>query len=158
MVIGDFKELGRYAPLHPRFSAAFAYLRELLAAGAADGKHVADAANGTDAPEAIYVNLCTCALHGGETARAESHMRYIDVQVVLTGEEEMYVPATEPRVEEESAEQDYRLFEPTRTADCTRLTVRAGQFAIFFPGELHAPCHTHAACIETRKAIVKVLK
>lgn len=69
MVIGDFKELERYAPLHPRFFAAFAYLRELLAAGAADGKHVADAANGTDAPEAIYVNFCTCALHGGETAR-----------------------------------------------------------------------------------------
>lgn len=153
MVIGNLKDLERYASLQPRFPEAFAYLRELLAAGAEDGKHVAHTAD-----EAIYVNLCTCTLQDKETARAESHMRYIDVQVVLTGAEEMYVPAAEPRVEEENAEGDYRLYERVPLADCTRLTIGAGQFAIFFPGELHAPCHAHAACAQTRKAIVKVLE
>lgn len=153
MVLDRLENLEQYASLNPRFPAAFAYLRRLLAEDAPNGRHVLP---GTDAPEDIFVNLCTCDLALRDTARAESHMAYIDVQVVLSGDETMYVPSEAPAVTEADAEKDFRLYAPVPLSDCSRLTVRAGSFAIFFPGELHAPCHALAAPSHSRKAILKV--
>ncbi len=152
MVMDRLENLEQYASLNPRFPAAFAYLRRLLAEDAPNGRHVLA---GTDAPEDIFVNLCPCDLVPQDTARAESHKVYIDVQVVLSGDEVMYVPSEVPAVTEESDEKDFRLYAPVPLSDCDRLIVRSGSFAIFFPGELHAPCHPLASP-SSRKAIVKV--
>ncbi len=148
MVIDQLEHLEQYASLHPRFPAAFAFLRKLLQENAPDGRHVLA---GTDIPEEIFVNLGTGDATPQESARAESHKKYIDVQVVLTGEELMYVPARTPAVTEENAERDYLLYAPVPLSDCTRLNVPAGSFAIFFTNELHAPEPR-----PVRKAIVKV--
>ena len=155
MVIDRLEYLELYAPLHPRFTAAFSFLRRLLAENAPDGRHVLEA---TDIPEEIFVNLTTGSATPQETACAESHKKYIDVQVVLSGEELMYVPAAAPAVVEENSEKDFLLYAPAPLSACTRLDIPSGSFAIFFAGELHAPCHTAAPCaVPVRKAIVKVL-
>ncbi|HBF15840.1 MAG TPA: YhcH/YjgK/YiaL family protein [Clostridiales bacterium] len=153
MVTDSLENLEHYASLHPRFPRAFAYLRALLASDAPDGKHVLA---GTDTPEEIFVNICTVDAGPHETAVAESHEKYIDVQVILSGDELMFSPAFVPPVTEESAEKDYRLYAPVALNDCTRLCVSAAHFAIFFPAELHAPCHALSPS-RIRKAIVKVL-
>lgn len=155
MVIDKLENLEHYATLHPRFPQAFAFLRELLAQNAPDGRHILP---GTDIPEEIYVSLVTGTLEPQETARAESHKRYIDVQLVLSGTDVMYVPATEPALTEESDERDCQLYAPVPLDGCHRLTVGPNVFAIFFTGELHAPCHSaQAAPTVSRKAILKVL-
>lgn len=155
MVIDKLENLERYASLHPRFPQAFAFLRELLAENAPDGRQVL---SGTDIPEAIFVNLCTGTLEPQQSARAESHKQYIDVQVVLSGTDVMYVPTAEPDLTEESDAKDYRLYAPVPLDVCHRLPVDAGKFAIFFPGELHAPCHSaQSTPTVSRKAILKVL-
>lgn len=152
MVIDQLEHLEQYASLHPRFPAAFAFLRRLLQENAPDGRHVLA---GTDIPEEIFINLGTGDVTPQETARAESHKKYIDVQVVLSGEELMYIPTRTPAVTEESTEKDFLLYAPVPLSDCTRLVVPAGSFAIFFANELHAPCHAPEPR-SVRKAVVKV--
>ena len=154
MVIDRLENLERYASLHPRFPRAFEYLRGLLASGASDGKHVLA---GTEVPEEIYVNLCTVNAEPHDVAVAESHEKYIDVQVILSGDELMFSPVIASAVTERSTEKDYALYAPAPIADCTRLCVPAGHFAVFFTGERHAPCHAVSPS-RIRKAIVKVLE
>lgn len=156
MVIDQLESLDEYASLHPRFPAAFAYLRRLLSQNAPDGKHIL---TGTEIPEEIFVSIATNELAPQAAARAESHRKYIDVQVILSGSEVIYAPACLPAVTEDNAEKDYLLYQEVPLSDCHRLLVRSGGFAIFFPGELHAPCHSASTAPSTaRKAILKVLR
>lgn len=154
MVLDRLENLEHYASLHPRFPAAFDYLRRLLAAGTPDGKYVLE---GTDTPEEIFVCLCTVENKTDRTAIAESHMKYIDVQVVLSGADTLYTPTGIPALTEESAERDCRLYAPVPLDSCTRICVEAGHFAIYFVDELHAPCHGDTVGGMARKAILKVL-
>lgn len=156
MIIDSMERLADYASVHPRFPRAIAYLQELLANGAADGRHVLE---GTDIPEEIYVNLATGALKLKDTARAESHRKYIDIQVMLAGEEMMYVPTvpTEADTPYEEAK-DCMHYADVPFADCHCLLVKEGNFAIFFTNELHAPSMAVGnQPASVRKAVVKVL-
>ena len=157
MVVGAWNELSRYAALHPRFPEAFDFLKQLLEQNVADGHHVMP---GTDVPEAVYVNLATGDVQPKELATSESHRKYIDVQVVLSGEEAMYVPAlVMPAVTTEYQEaQDYMLYAPQAFDKCHVLRVKEGNFVIFFENELHAPSMAIGnAPSKVRKAVLKVL-
>ena len=155
MVIDQLESLDKYASLHPRFPAAFAYLRRLLSENAPDGKHIL---TGTKIPEEIFVSIATNELAPQAAARAESHRKYIDIQVILSGSEVIYAPTGMPAVTEDNTANDCLFYEKTPLSECHRLLVRPGSFAIFFPGELHAPCHSASSIPSTaRKAVVKVL-
>lgn len=156
MIIDQLSSPSQYASIHPRFPAAFAFLQELLEKNSPDGRYVMP---GADLPEAVFVNLSANDMRTDETATAESHQAYIDVQVVLTGAEAMYIPAETPAVTTPyQVDRDCALYAPVPLDACHRLLVRAGSFAIFFAGELHAPCHTaDGNPARVRKAVLKIL-
>lgn len=157
MIVDQLKNLSRYETLHPRFSAAFAFLQELLRENASDGKY---SMPGTDIKDEIYVVLSTNTNAPKDAAVAEMHEKYIDVQVLLAGEEAMYIPASElPAVTAPyRADRDCELYAPAPLETCHRLRVVEGSFVIYFCGELHAPSvavGTEATAV--RKAVLKVL-
>lgn len=157
MVIDRLENLSQYASLHPRFPAAFSFLQGLLEQNAADGHHVMPDA---DIPDAIYANLMTGDTKINDAAVAESHKKYIDVQVVLSGEENMYVPASvAPAVTVPyQPDKDVIFYESVAFDSCHRLRVSAGSFVIFFANELHAPSMAvGSAPSAVRKAVLKVL-
>lgn len=157
MVIDNLENLTNYEGLHPTFPKAFSYLKMLLESGAADGRHEPSeqAAN-----EAFYVNLMTGTAQPKDDAVAESHRKYIDVQVVIDGAELMCVPAAKelPAVTTDYQEdKDYMLYAPVSVSACHQLRVHAGQFVIFFADELHAPMiGLDTTPTTVRKAVLKV--
>jgi len=87
----------------------------------------------------------------------ESHRRYIDVQVIVTGEEWMELAdlTSFPADTLYQAERD--LLKHPDLAEATRLHVRAGEAAVFFPEDVHMPCLQGAAGpVLVRKTVVKV--
>ena len=65
----------------------------------------------------------------------ESHQKYADVQIVLSNEEAInYSPSAAKK--SEPNEKDCYFSEGK---DKSRLTLKAGSFAVFFPNELHKP-------------------
>ena len=157
MIIDQLNNLSRYESLHPRFPAAFAFLRELLSKEALDGRY---SMPGADVKEAVYVIFGTNAIEPNIAAAAEAHKKYIDVQAVLAGEEAMFVPVSVlPAVTDPyRADRDCALYAPVPLETCHRLRVSAGSFAIFFDGELHAPSTAVGTePVVVRKAILKVL-
>ena len=90
----------------------------------------------------------------GET-RPESHEEYIDVQFVGTGEEKLgYMVMGEPDVSERRDKDDLIFYQ--EAIDENFVEARAGNFTIFFPGEVHRPCVAVKEPLKIKKAIVKV--
>jgi YhcH/YjgK/YiaL family protein len=90
-----------------------------------------------------------------DTAFLETHIDMIDIQIPISGAETFgYTPLCDLPPFEYNAEKDITKYGDTKAQ--TYVTVKPGQFAIFFPQDGHAPCITDDA--EIKKAIFKVKK
>ena len=159
MIYDKLENLENYANVHPRFAAAIAYLKQLIAENAEKGRH--DMPN-CDVPGAVFANVNAYSTNLiKDSSQMETHRKYIDIQIILEGEEAIYLPGTETELRvtkayDEAA--DYEL-EAIPSLDSTvRLTLPAGSVAIFFAGEPHAPNHAVRESIPVRKIVGKVLQ
>ncbi len=155
MITDSNKNFYRYASVHPRFERAFKFFEELMEKGVKNGKYVLE---GTQIPSEIYVSFMDCDLKKSVMPIAESHDKYIDIQILINGEETMYVPTVELDITESKPEKDCKKYKPVDTLNCHKLNVCAGSFAVFFTQELHAPGETESDMpVSVRKAVIKVL-
>ncbi len=84
----------------------------------------------------------------------EAHVKYIDIQCLLSGKEHMNVGVLEEMTDEveERRGSDIRFYHgPTDT-----ITLTPGKFAVLFPGDAHAPNIAAGTPTECRKVVVKV--
>lgn len=158
---GSFAALRAQAPQTPGFATAFAYVEEILRAdSAARGRLRAIAsgdsqkielAGGAFAIEQVYETRLRA------DGFFESHRKYIDVQVVVEGEELMEV-ADASRIavrQPYNAERDLIVYEDSTEA--SQLRVYAGHGTIFYPVDVHMPTlRIRAAPVLVRKTVVKV--
>ncbi len=155
MITDNNKNFYLYENAHPRFARAFKFFEELMEKGVEDGKYILE---GTEIPEEIYVNFMTCALKKSEAPIAESHDKYIDIQVLIDGDDIMYLPLESLDVNEDRPEKDIKKYAPALLENCHKIKVCSGSFAVFFTNELHAPCMTDMNMpASVRKAVIKVL-
>ncbi|MBR5582409.1 MAG: YhcH/YjgK/YiaL family protein, partial [Phascolarctobacterium sp.] len=90
--------------------------------------------------------------------RSEKHNDYIDVQFVARGEEEIWFAPLEEKyvvTEDLSEENDVLFYADPNEVNSVKLS--AGDFAVFFPWELHRPnCQLDGKASEVQKIVVKV--
>lgn len=149
MITDKLDRIERYAALGPRLAAAIRFLQQQPAA-LPDGRH--DVLG--DDCFALIQSYTTKPL---AQAEFEAHRKYADIQLILAGEEtllwaplENVGPVTKPYV----AERDIAFF--ASPAHSTPLQLRAGEFAVFFPEDAHAPgLQTNGPCA-VRKVVMKV--
>jgi YhcH/YjgK/YiaL family protein len=149
MITDVLAQCHRYAGLHPRFAAAFAFL-EKLSPDQPAGRH--DLA-GDD----CFALVQAYTTKPPALAAFEAHRKYIDIQFLQAGRETMlWAPlaslteVTRPYVEEK----DVVFFaSPTLT---TPINLQAGEFTIFFPEDGHAPGLECAGATPVRKIVIKV--
>ena len=147
MIIDSVKNAERYFENHPLFEKAFKYILTTDLSNVPDGKG--------EIGEGLRTILATGS---GKTAEAslakfECHNKNIDIQVCLSGMETI---GWKPRTDcvrpngGYNEEKDVQLFHDS--AD-TFFQLQPGQFAIFFPEDVHAPMIGEG---EIRKLVVKV--
>ena len=89
----------------------------------------------------------------------EAHRRYIDVQCVIEGAENMgCAPLESMRITQPyDAEKDYVMLAPRRPEDVNYVCVPEGMFAIFMPHDAHFPGLAVGGKIASvKKIVVKV--
>jgi len=144
-----------------KFAAAFAYVAEALRPGSDVHRRILAIAPGTSSRVELAGGAFVMEQAYLTKARPdgffESHRRYIDVQVIVAGEEAMEVEdiaRLSPTTDYDS-ERDLRKY--ADTADATRLTMRAGDAALFFPADGHMPSlQLRDRAQLVHKAVVKV--
>lgn len=158
---GSFAALRMQAPQTPGFVTAFTYIEELLRADSAPRARLRAIANGDSHKVDLAGGVFALEQAYDTKLRAdgffESHRKYIDVQVVVEGEELMEViDATRITVRQPyNADRDLIVYEDS--SEASQLRVYEGQATIFFPTDVHMPTlRIRAAPVAVRKTVVKV--
>ncbi len=152
MILDTLARADRYLSLHPLFPRAFGFLRSADLHALAPGLHsVLD--------ERIFAIVEECDGRTRAEAKLECHRRYIDIQLVLSGVDEMgWKPLAEcvdPTTDYDAA-RDIRFF---GDAPASWVATPAGSFCLFFPEDAHAPLVSPlkgASPGRIRKVVVKV--
>ena len=146
MIIDTLANAERYYAIHPRFRQAFEFLKTQPLATLPFGKVVIDGDN-------IYANVQEAHGKPAADAKLEYHRKYIDIQYVVSGNEQMGWMPVEGigKPQPFNNKEDYAL---ASDAPLSWLAVRPGSFAVFFPEDAHAPNVGEGVW---RKIIVKVL-
>ena len=104
----------------------------------------------------IYMNVMRFATQPAESKKAELHEKFIDIQILLEGEETIHYGVVDSARECETwhHEEDYRLC--STIADQQQVVLTPGMIAIFLPGEPHKPGVQVADRVEIKKTVIKV--
>lgn len=146
MIFASLSESGRYLALHPLFARVFKFIGAADFAALAPGRH---SIVGDD----LFAIVEQATGRRREAAQLECHRRYIDIQLVLSGVDEMGWKALadcHSPLNDYSAEKDIRFF---ADAPATWVATPPGHFCIFFPEDAHAPLVSDG---EIRKVIFKI--
>lgn len=113
----------------------------------------------------LFVNVQEYATRPVEEFKVEGHRKYFDIQVILSGDEliGMVTYCDTFAVDEPyDAEKDVIFFAPSAMpflskpgASPGKLILTAGEFVIFSPNDLHAPCLTNESVSDVKKIVVK---
>lgn len=146
MILDDLERGERYVALHDGFRAGFEFLRRADLADLPGGRHEIDG-------DRVFALVNRDPGRGRKGARLEAHRKYIDIQFLVSGREEIgWRPTaqcqqlTDPYV----AERDIMFFaDPPQTW----IELPVGKYMIFFPEDAHAPL---AASGDNLKVVIKV--
>jgi biofilm protein TabA len=147
MIIDTIKNAAKYFSVHPLFAKAFEYIEQTGLANAPDGK--LDIAEGL---KAIYSDKSGTTAEAS-VAKFECHNKNIDIQLCINGVETIGWKPREKCVTENGGynpDKDVQLYneQPDMYFQLTN-----GQFAIFFPEDVHAPM---IGADKIKKLVIKV--
>jgi len=138
-----------YFPCHPEFKAAFEFLQNTDLLHTQVGRYDIDGDN-------VFALVLKIETKPVNQCMFESHREYIDIQYIISDEEiigysqiEKLIPAG-----------DYNDCQDSRTyiGSGDMITLRAGEFAVFYPQDGHMPgiC-SNEKCGTSKKVVLKVL-
>ena len=146
MILDRLENAEKYYALHPDFAKAFAFLRQSDLAGLPPDRYEIDG-------ERLFCILDKAPGRSRTEAKLEAHRKYIDIQYVIAGADDMGWKPTSACTQIETAydaEKDIAFYndQPESWTE-----VPAGSFVIFFPEDAHAPLVGRE---EIHKAVLKI--
>ncbi len=132
MILANLSQFDRYTTLHPLFERAFEYMRDTDLYALAPGRYPI-------VGDELFAIVEHVPGRAREMAKLEAHRRYIDIQLVLDGDETMgWKPLADcyNPVSEHSIDRDISFF---LDAPASWVAVPPDHFCIFFPEDAHAP-------------------
>ncbi len=147
MIIDTIQNASRYLSCHPLFSQAFGYISEADLTNAPDGKG--------EITEGLRTIISTAQGKTKEAslAKFECHDQHIDIQLCISGVETFGWKPRSACVQPNgdfNAEKDVQFY---HDAADTFFQLQPGQFAVFFPEDVHAPMIGEG---EIKKLVIKV--
>ncbi|QCR37307.1 YhcH/YjgK/YiaL family protein [Nissabacter sp. SGAir0207] len=149
MITGNIYALAQLPYLPAPLCAAIDYVKQQITEQTPLGKH-------TVCGEDVFVLVSEEMTAPANARRAEYHAQYLDIQIVLRGQEGMAfstLPARQPETDW-LAEKDI-AFLPHGEQE-KHLVLQAGDFVVFYPGEVHKPLCAVGEPAPVRKAVVKM--
>jgi YhcH/YjgK/YiaL family protein len=148
MIYDRFENLNLYCQAGSRLHQALVVARDAVPT-VADGRMDIDG-------DRLYASIATYETGSRDERRFEAHRKYIDVQVLLEGEENIDVSLGKdlPILEAYDETRDVMFLQPP--PQFASLPMRPGRFAIFYPNDIHRPgCHLKEKR-RVRKIVMKI--
>jgi YhcH/YjgK/YiaL family protein len=132
MILDSLSNAERYVSLHPRFARAFEYIKSLDLTTLEAGKFEID---GKD----LHASVSQKDGVAAADAKFEAHNNYIDIQVCPSGAETLGWKARQNCTDIKTPYSDEKDVIFYSDKPDTYFQMTAGQFAIFYPEDVHAP-------------------
>jgi len=146
MIIDRLENAERYYDMHPAFAQAFAFLNRSDLAQLPAERHDIDG-------DRLFCSISKGPGRPRAEANLEAHRKYVDIQYVIAGAEQMgWKPTADCRTVQTpyDVDQDVEFFNDTPD---TWTEVPPGSFVIFFPEDAHAPLVGEG---QIHKAVLKI--
>jgi YhcH/YjgK/YiaL family protein len=145
MILDTISNAEMYTGLHPLFAEGFRFIRE---------QGLSAAVGCCELENGAYALVQEYQTQAPEGALFESHRRFIDIQYLASGRETVYFAnLNQLKAGEYQPEKDYLPLEGSGSA----LSLKAGDFAVFFPQDGHLPSRvTPDGPGAVRKIVVKI--
>lgn len=154
MILGNLNKLGEMKYLSPKLKEMLVYLKENDLTAAELGRIELQG-------EKLFINVEENDMAPVSERRPEAHRKYLDIQLVLEGEEAIGVAVDsregniEGVAEEYSEERDIVFYEGLKRENIVELY--PGDFAVFFPEDIHRPrCMVKGNPGRSKKAVLKM--
>lgn len=134
--------------LHPRFALAFEAIRHMRAAEPAPGVYEIDGQN-------VYAMVQEYDTQPAEQMAWEGHREYADIQFIVAGQELVQYAPLQVSGADFPYDQALDLLR-CQAEPASEIQLSAGQFAIFFPHDLHRPKCDWQGSHRVRKLLIKV--
>ncbi|MHC4855735.1 MAG: NanQ anomerase/TabA/YiaL family protein [Planctomycetota bacterium] len=149
MILDQLDNALLYGGLGERIAIGLALLNEDRVRNAAPGKHEVDG-------EALFYNVDEYETQPIEDGRFEIHRKYLDIQHLVSGSECIGVAPLEGLTEESPYAVDKDIAFYQSAPEMSKLILKPGMFAIFWPNEPHMPCRSINNPEKVKKIVVKV--
>lgn len=109
--------------------------------------------------ERIFAQVIDCSTEPRTAKRPEVHRKYVDVQFIVSGKERIafYPDEGDHEIDEELlATRDIIFYKNNPRAKEQSVIMEPGNFAVFFPWDVHIPSISIDADAPVRKIVVKV--
>lgn len=132
MIFSSRSQLSNYIPLHPLFLQVYDFIHKTDLPSLTAGIHPI-------LGEDLFVIVEKVSGRSREAAKLECHRRYIDIQLVLSGVDEMgwrALAECQHPIAEFNTARDIQFFDDTPSA---WIATPPDTFCLFFPDDAHAP-------------------
>lgn len=150
MIAGTIQHAEEQVKMTPNLGKAFAFLKSTDLGSLVDGRIEVDGAN-------VYVLVQSYQTLPPEAAKFEAHRKYLDIQVIVAGEE-IIGWASLQRMEDCTPYNEAKdVFNGKVPASAmSRVQLSAGELAIVYPSDAHAPKIASGQPGQVKKIVVKV--
>jgi len=147
MILDSLQNARLYEKMHPSFPKAFEYLINTDFSVLENGKYEIEG-------NTIFAMVNRYETKPAESLKWEAHKKYIDIQLVVSGEEKIGVQAREKMnpVTDYDGETDVYFFE----GGGNTFVLSENTFAVIFPHEAHKPGILLHETSSVKKIVVKV--
>ncbi|MHC4782932.1 MAG: NanQ anomerase/TabA/YiaL family protein [Planctomycetota bacterium] len=149
MILDQFESSLIYAGLGKKIAIGLGLLNEDSVCNAAPGKYEVDGEN-------LFYIVDEYETKPVQEGRLEIHRKYLDIQYIVSGEECIGVAPleglTEETVYDGKRDLAFYKFEPSMS----KLHLKQGMFAIFWPNEPHMPGRSINKTEMVKKIVVKI--
>ncbi|NLA77545.1 MAG: DUF386 domain-containing protein [Clostridiales bacterium] len=148
MIVDKIENLNLYAQCLPQIKEVAEFMHGYASCPEKNQKYEIDG-------ERLFCSVSTYAPRTVESAKYEAHRRYIDVQIVTEGEENIgWAPVSDCTVTEDFKDGGDIAFYTTGSGSLVKL--KAGYFMVMFPDDAHMPCIETGECNEITKLVFKI--
>src|SRR5215472_6653728 len=150
MITSTFDQLHWYSIISPNFASAIRYALTTDFMALETGKYEIDGEN-------VFAIVNEYTTKPVSECDPESHREYADIQIMVTGSERFgYAPLTGQRVSTPYNPERDVAFYSIAEDELNYITLRPGQFIIFFPSDIHQPEVFLSQPQMVRKVVLKV--
>ena len=156
MILDKIQNRSIYEAVHKNFGYAFDMIENAVKKDLPVGKYVFEDSSKVQEGD-LWISVQEYETKPREEKKFEGHQKYIDIQFIVSGKEVMEVSDLTRMTEKSDydAAKDVQFFNPK--ADTTKLILQAGDWAIFFPEDIHMPgVSPEEGNVAVKKIVAKV--